>query len=422
MTELDDSINAAYQRQRNIEELLAACAIYKPATTVRDCGWLKPDVINHIEIKEFWKKLLASVTPDMENDKAQEIAGRLALESGIYLRSFDWQNQVQIGVSPNMYAQEIARRHYILKQQELSRQLSTALYDFDDITAKTIIEQMSTTDHLGGVELPTAFEAAQEFEKTLRAGDMSISTYIPIIDNATGGMQRKNMVIIAGRSSMGKTALVWQIARNVARHKKVIFFSLEMSRTNVWGARTAGPLAGHEWKKIKAGLSPDEMERLIEISYKESMTFEDRLILINKPHTTDQVWQAVSQYQPDLVVIDHLRLLKDTRGESENKRQGYIAQRLKEIGQHYNCVMVVLHQLSNRVEERQDKRPLLGDLRDSGEIGDIADVVMMLYRDEYYNRETPNKGVTELWLRKDRDGNRDVLINLKYDPRQEWFE
>jgi replicative DNA helicase len=84
--------------------------------------------------------------------------------------------------------------------------------------------------------------------------------------------------------------------------------------------------------------------------------------------------------------------------------------------------MVVLHQLSNRVEERQDKRPLLGDLRDSGEIGDIADVVMMLYRDEYYNRETPNKGVTELWLRKDRDGNRDVLINLKYDPRQEWFE
>lgn len=420
------SINdlTAYE-QRQVEHQFAAVAYQFPLYSIQQCGWLRPDTLRDGGVRQFWTKIIELVQPSMNDDQAEIAAAEASVMAGIDRDLSGWIVDMVFGATPQSYAREIARRAYLAGIAPLVGQLARAVGSADDQQVRTIISQMAETNIESGVTMRTAADADELFRRVVESGNRTIPTGLPGLDQATGGLERQTEIIIAARPSMGKSALVWQIARTAAaNHKRVAFFSLEMSIASLW-ARAACPAAEVIWRDVLAGkITPKQKERLLEESREQRKLHEDYLYIEDTPQTTETIWQAVSTLQPDLVVVDHLRLLKDRPNDrSEVKRIGWCSQQLREIGKAFNLPMLVVAQLNRGVENNNDKRPSLADLRDSGEIEENADVVMMLYSDSYYNPPAKPTDIfpTEVWIRKFRDGARNILVKLNFDARQEWF-
>jgi replicative DNA helicase len=238
----------------------------------------------------------------------------------------------------------------------------------------------------------------------------------------TGGYDPGDLVVLAGRPSMGKSALGFEIAYNVARAgKRAAIFSLEMSQDQVI-ERLAGGLSGIERKTVRTGaLSEEGWQR-----YTDALTDMGDLDLhIHDAAnmTTAQITTSALELMPDLIVIDHLGRIGDTaqKNEIEAKRIGRITKALKTLAKESGAIVLLLVQLNRGVESRQDKRPTLGDLRDSGEIEEDADNVIMIYRDEYYNPETADRHVAEIIPRKLRNGDTEEGAELKFIKHLAWF-
>jgi replicative DNA helicase len=409
-------------RQKDIETRFAACLMINPSQTVQECGWLAPEVILDEKVRKFWTVAKSRVMPGMFDTGSHDEITKISMETGIIGDLLEPMRDLPSSMVPLAYAREIARRAYIVNQTDNTQKLIQALRLSDDDAARKIIRQMADQDIKESVNAPTAYDVASLFQSVVETGARSVKFNIIPLDNATGGMERQTLTILAARPSVGKTALGWQIAQSAAYSgKTAMFFSLEMSSVNLWG-RAACPKIGTTWRDVRAGkLSQDQKDRLNEEQYALALQFESRLKIIDTPQTTETIWRAVVDHRPDLVIVDHLRLVKDVN-ISEVKRLGEISQRLKEIGKNFNCAVLLLAQLNRQSEMRQEKRPILADLRDSGEIEENGDLILMLHRDEPQTEKKPDKSITEVWVRKFRDGPRDVLIKLLFDPRQEWFE
>lgn len=407
-------------RQRDVERLFAATVMINPVETIRACGWLEPTVILDERIREYWGRVKAQVRPDMDAGAGVEISISTLLELGMG-DALSWQNDLQMSTIPVVYANEINRRSYLSNVTTGLGKLMGAIQRADDQEAMQIISEMAGKSVSKKYEIPTAFEVAEKFAAVVNGGVSSVKTFIPKIDLATGGLERRTLTVLAGRPSTGKTALAWQIAQQAAyASSKVIFFSLEMGDTALW-SRAACPRVETTWRDVRAQKTSAALnERMIEASFAHGMQFETRLRIDERRHSTSSIWQAVSEYTPDLIIVDHLRFVED-KAENEVKRLGIITQRLKDIAKAFNCAVMCLAQLNRETDKRDNKRPQLSDLRDSGEIEENADMVLMLYNETGGERKI-SKVPTELWLRKFRDGPRDILINLVFDVKAEWFE
>jgi KaiC/GvpD/RAD55 family RecA-like ATPase len=252
----------------------------------------------------------------------------------------------------------------------------------------------------------------------------SVPTHIVKMDEALGGIERQTLTILAARPSMGKTTLAWQIARNVAASgQRAYFFSLEMSATSLWAKAACGAL-GIRWKDVRSGAVTDEqITMIIDMSVELMNRYAENLLIDDGTNTSETIWTQVERYKPDLVVIDHLRLVADHH-DKEDKRLGIITQRLKDMAKGFNAAVICLAQLNRQVESQTEKRPTLGDLRDSGQIEENADVVLMMYRDDYYNDEQTGGrySLTEVLVRKFRDDIMNQRIKLAFDKRHQWFD
>lgn len=409
-------------RQKDIETRFAACLMINPSQTIQECGWLNPDVILDEKVRKFWQVSKSRIMPGMFDTGSHDEITKISMETGILQELLEPMRDLPSSMVPLAYAREIARRAYIVTQTDNTQKLIGALRLSDDEAARKIIRTMADQDIREAVSAPTAYDVASLFQQVVDAGARSVKFNIIPLDNATGGMERQTLTIIAARPSVGKTALGWQIAQSAAyAGKTAMFFSLEMSAVNLWG-RAACPKIGTTWRDVRAGkLSAEQKERLNEEQFALALQFEDKLKIIDSPQTTETIWRAVVDHRPDLVIVDHLRLVKDAN-QSEVKRLGEISQRLKDIAKSFNCAVLLLAQLNRQSEIRQEKRPMLADLRDSGEIEENGDLILMLHRDEPQTEKKPEKSVTEVWVRKFRDGPRDVLIKLLFSPKEEWFE
>jgi replicative DNA helicase len=248
-------------------------------------------------------------------------------------------------------------------------------------------------------------------------------THIPPIDTATGGIERQALTILAARPSMGKTTLAWQIARAVAeKGGKALFYSLEMAATSLWAKAACGP-CGLRWKDVSAeGASEEDRGRVVRKALELMDRYGNRLHVDDGVSTTKLIGWNIEKIRPDLVVIDHLRLVAD-KDESEVKRLGSITQAFKDFAKEYNCAVICLAQLNREVERESDKRPQLKDLRDSGQIEENADLVLMMYRDDYYTPSplNPGRSITELLVRKFRDDINNQKIELLFNTTRQEF-
>ena len=410
-------------RQRDIENLFAATANQFPLYAIQQCGWLNPDTILDERVKTFWRRMREEINPAMNDEQADNAAALIAVETGIHLDLIGWMQQIYYGATPLAFAQEIARRSYIHNINGQISPLVKAIQGGNDDEIRRIVSEMAAENISGGQRMHTPADIAERFEAAVMTGSRTIKTGIPSLDLATGGLERQTEIVYAARPSMGKTALVWQQARNVAASgRKVDYFSLEQSEVSLW-ARAACPLIGTTWRDVLVGnIGADQQARLITESRKLCEVYGDNLRVLDTMQNTETIWQTVSIDKPDLVVVDHLRLLKD-KGDNEVRRLGYCSQQLREIAKAFDIPVVVVVQLNRSVEGREDKRPVLSDLRDSGEIEENADLIMMLYSASYYNPPIIPTSIhrTEILVRKFRDGARNIQVNLDFDARQEWF-
>ena len=242
------------------------------------------------------------------------------------------------------------------------------------------------------------------------------------LDAIVQGFQGGDLAIIAARPSMGKTALATAIARQISEIYAVgvAFFSLEMSKHQLY-YRLLSVESGVEFQKLRSGsikddLWPDIFAALGRLSALQILIDDTSNIT---PSVVRKKYDALQDkgHQINLVLIDYLQLMSsDVSYETNALEVARITRELKVLAKDKNIPLIVLSQLSRAVESRSDKRPIMSDLRDSGGIEQDADLVMMIYRDEYYKPETIDKGVAEVNIVKHRNGPTGIA-RLNFEPR-----
>ncbi|MCE5221904.1 MAG: replicative DNA helicase [Clostridium sp.] len=229
------------------------------------------------------------------------------------------------------------------------------------------------------------------------------------LDAKTSGFQSGDMILIAARPSMGKTTFALNIAEHAAlrEHKSVVIFSLEMSKeqlaykllcseanVDMLKLRT-GTLEDKDWENIAMAAGPLSKAKI----------YIDDTAGVTVMEMRSKCRRLKIEYGIDLIIIDYLQLMSGGAG-SDNRQQevSEISRSIKALAKEMECPVIALSQLSRAPEQRADHRPMLSDLRESGSIEQDADIVMFLYRDEYYNKETEDKNIGECIIAKQRNG------------------
>ncbi len=229
------------------------------------------------------------------------------------------------------------------------------------------------------------------------------------LDYRTAGMQPSDLILIAARPSMGKTAFELNLAQYMAFKKNltVAIFSLEMSKEQLVN-RMFSLESSVDAQKLRIGqLNDQEWERLIESA---GVIGKSRLIIDDTPGISiaelrSKCRKYKLEHDLSIIMIDYLQLMSGSgRNESRQQEISDISRSLKALARELNVPVIALSQLSRAVEQRPDHRPMLSDLRESGAIEQDADVVMFLYRDDYYNHDTDKKGISEVIIAKQRNG------------------
>lgn len=231
------------------------------------------------------------------------------------------------------------------------------------------------------------------------------------LDAKTAGLQKSDLILIAARPAMGKTAFVLNIAEYVALHSNstIALFSLEMSKEQLV-KRMLAMNSMVDSQKIRTGdLEDDDWDKLVGSVRKigNSNLVIDDTSGITASELRSKCRKLKIEQGLDLVIIDYLQLMTGAGKRKSDSRQqeiSDISRSLKVMARELNVPVIALSQLSRAVESRPDKRPMLSDLRESGAIEQDADIVMFIYRDEYYNPDSEKKGVAEVIVAKQRSG------------------
>ena len=348
-----------------------------------------------------------------EKDVPEEIA---SLE---FVR--DLMTMVTTSANVKYYAQIVADKSVMRKLIRLNEEIANTCYAGKESleavlekTEKSIFELLQRRNTGEFVPIKqVVLNALERIEKASRSkGTVTgIPTGFIDLDYKLSGLQPSDLVLIAARPSMGKTAFVLNIAQYIAFKKErgVAVFSLEMSKEQLVN-RLFSLESQVDAQSIRTGNMKDsDWEKLIEGA---GIIGRSRLIIDDTPGISISELRSKCrkyklEHELDVVIIDYLQLMTGSVGKSQESRQqeiSEISRSLKGLARELNVPVVAPSQLSRAVESRPDKRPMLSDLRESGAIEQDADVVMFIYRDEYYNKDSEFKRQAEIIIAKQRNG------------------
>lgn len=326
-----------------------------------------------------------------------------------------------VGSAANIeyYANIVAEKALARNLISTCTELTTEAYDGQKETeallddAERRILQLSDTKNrgdfasVGAVVEVTLDKITKLYEN--KAGLTGLPTGFRDLDRMTSGLQPSDLILVAARPSMGKTAFTLNIAQNVGvrQHKTVAFFSLEMSQEQLV-QRLLCQIAHIDSQKLRTGQlnSDEEWTRLTDACDKlyESPVYIDDTPGISVAEMRSKARRLKSEHGLDLIIVDYLQLMQGRNAESRQQEISEISRSLKALARELKVPLIALSQLSRSVESRQDKRPMLSDLRESGALEQDADIVSFLYREDYYDKETENQHITEVILAKHRNG------------------
>lgn len=317
------------------------------------------------------------------------------------------------------YANIVAEKATLRKLIRLNEEIANTCYSGKESlefiledTEKRVFQlvQKRTTDDFVPVRqiVMNAIDKIEIAAKN-RGSVTGIPTGFIDLDYRTAGMQPSDLILVAARPSMGKTAFELNLAQYMAFKKNltVALFSLEMSKEQLVN-RMFSLESNVDAQKLRTGqLNDQEWERLIESA---GTIGKSKLIIDDTPGISiaelrSKCRKYKLEHDLSIIMIDYLQLMSGSgRSESRQQEISDISRSLKALARELSVPVVALSQLSRAVEQRPDHRPMLSDLRESGAIEQDADVVMFLYRDDYYNHDSPDKGISEVIIAKQRNG------------------
>jgi replicative DNA helicase len=319
-------------------------------------------------------------------------------------------------------------RHYaqIVRENALMRRLLTTTYE---IQASVVTHDASPRDLVERAERAMLEVAHDDRQKDFRSIEevlneeldklhkLSIEgtslTGVPSgfrdLDEITGGFQPGNLIVLAARPSMGKSALVTNIAENAAVDdgRSVALFSLEMSESEL-AQRFVASQASIKGEDLRKGrVAENRWNKIVEATNRlaKAPLYIDDSSDVGMLEIRAKARRLHAQHDLDLIIVDYLQLMRaDGRIENRVEQVSQMSRGLKILARELNIPVIALSQLNRGVEARTDKRPLLSDLRESGAIEQDADLVMFIYRDEYYNQDSEHEGEADIIISKHRNG------------------
>lgn len=347
----------------------------------------------------------------------------------------DLLSTVPTSANIKYYAEIVAEKSMLRKLIKTTEEITNACYlgkektqDILEVTEKKIFDLVQNR---GSEELvpirQVVLNAIEKIEKASRSqGSVTgIPTGFIDLDYKMSGFQPSDLILVAARPSMGKTAFVLNIAQYMAFHNDVTaaIFSLEMSKEQLVN-RLLALESKVDSQNIRTGnLEDEEWAKLIEGA---NIIGKSNLIIDDKPGISiSELRSKCRKYKMEhnlgIIFIDYLQLMTGSgRSESRQQEISEISRSLKALARELNVPVVALSQLSRAVEQRPDHRPMLSDLRESGAIEQDADVVMFIYRDDYYNKDSENKNIAEIIIAKQRNGPIGT-VNLVWLPNYTKF-
>lgn len=324
---------------------------------------------------------------------------------------------INIDALARIVVQKATSRRMIAVGNEIQRLGWNQAEDLDwrlDAAEQKVFALRSERSGLSSAKIksPTdlSVELYQEFEEAARSGTTAITTGFFDLDTLLGGgFNPGDLIIIGGRPSMGKSLLGFVLAYEVAatHQKPTLIFSLEMDARSV-GRRFYSNLAGIEYSRLRQGnisLSEWDKVSLAMKRFSETPVFIDDSPKDSALEIKSKIRSTIATYKGlNLVVIDYLQRMVTGSDANLASKIGEVTNQLKSIALECQVPIILLSQLNRKVEDRNDKRPKQADLRDSGRIEEDADVVLFPYRDEYYNPDTPDRGLMEVICTKQRNG------------------
>ena len=322
-------------------------------------------------------------------------------------------------------------RRLIKITEEIENQCYAAQGDLEEILAETEKKIFNLLQNQGGREYVPIKEIVLnvlekiELASKTQGNVTGIATGFVDLDYKMSGLQPSDFILIAARPSMGKTAFVLNIAQYVAFHEDmpIAIFSLEMAKEQLVNrlfslesrvdaqALRSGNLADSDWEKLIEGAGVIGNSRLL----------IDDTPGISISELRSKCRKFKLEHDLKLIIIDYLQLMSGSgRSDSRQQEISEISRSLKGLARELNVPIIALSQLSRAVEQRPEHRPMLSDLRESGAIEQDADVVMFIYRDDYYNKDTDMKNIAEINIAKQRNGPIGT-INLVWLPQYTKF-
>ena len=404
-----------------VEQSLLGCMLVDKDAIIAVSGWLMPEHFyddRHVQIYSNILDLfneglpvdLITLTDKLKKQrKLSSIGGRTYLA--------DLATMVATSAHAEEYGQiikESATRRGLISAArnitEMAYKEDVGIDEVIDTSEKQVFDvaQSGTRTNFVHIKdlLKDAYERAERADKD--EAYLGISTGFKDLDDLLGGFQKSDLIIVAARPSVGKTALALDMMRHVAlvEGKTVAFFSLEMSKTQIMD-RLLGMQSGIPFWEIRTGRLSDK--KFVKLANTMGELAEGNIFI------DDQAGQHINALRTkarrlalerglDIIFVDYLQLMHGNSKESRTLEVGEISQGLKNIAKELDIPVVGLSQLSRAIEQRQSRRPQLSDLRESGSIEQDADVVMFVDREEVWDPETENKGVGELIVAKHRNG------------------
>ena len=331
-------------------------------------------------------------------------------------------NDTPTAVNIKAYA-EIVREYSVLRSLiQVGQDIASTAYNADGRPSRELLDEaerlvfqiaeQSAGNKQGFEDIKTLLAKAVEKVEELYKSDeplTGISSGFSKFDEMTSGLQNSDLIIVAGRPSMGKTSFAMNLAENaaVSGEKSVAVFSMEMpgdqlalrmmsslGRIDQHNLRT-GKLQDHDWPRLTSSVAMLSKARL----------FIDDTPALSPTELRARSRRLKKEHGLDMIILDYLQLMQ-INGSSENRATeiSEISRSLKALAKELQVPVIALSQLNRSVEQRPDKRPVMSDLRESGGIEQDADVILFIYRDEVYNPESTDKGTAEILIRKQRNG------------------
>ncbi|MFQ3648439.1 MAG: replicative DNA helicase [Anaerolineae bacterium] len=418
--------NAPFSQEA--EEATIGGVLLNPGSFLTIASFLKHDDFFLVRHQRIWEVLVAMSD---RNEPLDLVLIQKELEARSYLEIVGGMSYLLqlVSSAPSSFHTEIYAR--LVERTSVRRKLMQAANDIlalaanetltlDNVIADAEAKLFSVSETQIKRSFVSMSEGLRDYyehisEIVARSGVVGVPSGFRDLDALLGGFQRSDLLVFAGRPGMGKTSFLLTVALNAARRgARVAIFTMEMGVDQIL-QRLVAMESRINVQNLRLGrLSPQEMSRFTEVIGRLSPLpiFIDDTPALTPQDIRTKARRLAHEYGLDLIIVDYMQLMHSGSGTRENNRVqeiSYISRHLKELARELNVPLISAAQLSRAVEQRNDKRPVLSDLRESGSIEQDADIVMFLYRDEVYNEATDYPNQAEIIVAKHRNGPTDTI-------------